>query len=987
MKHLKPIVYFLSLVFLISCNKTDNQAGYLVSQHTDDNGYNYETVANDPTGLRLYTLENGLKVYLSQNSDEPTIQTFIPVRAGSNYDPKESTGLAHYLEHMVFKGTDKIATIDWETEEKLLAEISDLYEKHKAESSPDKKLAIYKQIDSISYVASGYAVANEYDKMVSLLGASGTNAHTWYEETVYKNKIPANELDKWASLESERFNKLVLRLFHTELEAVYEEFNRGQDSDGRKAHYAKMEALFPKHPYGQQTTIGTSEHLKNPSMVAINNYFDTYYVPNNMAVVLVGDLDFDETIKKIDAEFGKFTYKEVKHPELPKEEPIKGIVTREVFGPNNENVSVAFRTGGIGTDDQKYITLIDMILANSSAGLMDLNLNQKQLVQNATSSPFFQNDYGTLTFSGTPKADQSLDEVKDLMLAQAEKIKAGEFDYWMIEAVVNDLKLSQTRQYENSTALASMYYNAFIHNENWNDKVQFLDDLKKVSKDELVAYANKFFTDNYVVVYKRQGVDENIAKVENPGITPIQINREAESEYLKEFNKIEAAELQPVFVDYKKEIQKAELESGVSMSYIKNKNNDLFNLNIIFDMGKDNDKKLTLAVGYLDYLGTDKYSAEELKKEFYKLGVNYGVNTGSDRSYISISGLQENIDKGLELLEHLMTNVAVDQEAYDKYVQSILKSRADGKTQKGNILQVGLLSYSQYGEDSRLRNIYSVDELKSMDPSELVAMVKDLNNFKHRVFYYGNNVDAAKLALNTHHKIPETLKDYPPAKEYKQLATGKNVYFTDFDMVQSEMYFIAKGEQFDAKKMALSIVFNSYFGQGFSSVVLQEIRESKGLAYAASAGYLPSSKKEDYDRTYAYIGTQANKVPEAVEAMLNLLNNMPEAEQQFITAKESALKQIASQRITKSNIFWNYESLQKRGIDHDNREEMYKEIQNMTMADVSEFFANNIKGQDYSVSVIGNKKDMDMKALKKLGKVHEMDIDYLFNYKETEVKQ
>ena len=184
-------------------------------------------------------------MYLSQNSDEPTIQTFIPVRAGSNYDPKESTGLAHYLEHMVFKGTDKIATIDWETEEKLLAEISDLYEKHKAESSPDKKLAIYKQIDSISYVASGYAVANEYDKMVSLLGASGTNAHTWYEETVYKNKIPANELDKWASLESERFNKLVLRLFHTELEAVYEEFNRGQDSDGRKAHYAKMEALFP----------------------------------------------------------------------------------------------------------------------------------------------------------------------------------------------------------------------------------------------------------------------------------------------------------------------------------------------------------------------------------------------------------------------------------------------------------------------------------------------------------------------------------------------------------------------------------------------------------------------------------------------------------------------------------------------------------------------------------------------------------------------
>jgi zinc protease len=347
MKQLHFLFYAFLLVAGLACNKKDSATSYKVQSHTDPNGYNYETVSNDPTGLRLYTLDNGLKVYLSQNRDEPTVQTFIPVRAGSNYDPKDNTGLAHYLEHMVFKGTDQIATLNWEAEEKLIAQISDLYEMHKAETDADKKLAIYRKIDSVSYVASQYAVANEYDKMVSLLGASGTNAHTWYEETVYKNKIPANELEKWALLESERFGKLVLRLFHTELEAVYEEFNRGQDSDSRKAHYAKMEALFPTHPYGQQTTLGTSDHLKNPSMVSINNYFDTYYVPNNMAVVLVGDIEFDSTIKLIDDTFGKFKFKEVNHPELPKEEPLNGIITREVFGPNNESITVSFRTGDV----------------------------------------------------------------------------------------------------------------------------------------------------------------------------------------------------------------------------------------------------------------------------------------------------------------------------------------------------------------------------------------------------------------------------------------------------------------------------------------------------------------------------------------------------------------------------------------------------------------------------------------------------------------
>ena len=325
------------VAFVYSCKKDNPTMAYNTQKQTDTGGFNYEIVENDPTGLRLYTLENGLKVYLSKNIDEPKIQTYIAVRAGSNYDPKESTGLAHYLEHMVFKGTDEIGTIDWEKEKVYLDKISDLYEKRRTETDPDKKLALYKEIDKVSLEASNYSVANEYDKMTSSLGATGTNAHTWFEETVYKNKIPTNELEKWLELEEERFGQLVLRLFHTELEAVFEEFNRGQDNDGRKRYAAMLEGLFPNHPYGQQKTIGTAEHLKNPSLVDINNYFDKYYVPNNMAMVLVGDLDFDETITMVNKTFGKLKRKEVTHPVLPKEEPIAKIVSNEVFGPTAES--------------------------------------------------------------------------------------------------------------------------------------------------------------------------------------------------------------------------------------------------------------------------------------------------------------------------------------------------------------------------------------------------------------------------------------------------------------------------------------------------------------------------------------------------------------------------------------------------------------------------------------------------------------------------
>ncbi|CAL2102976.1 putative Zn-dependent peptidase [Tenacibaculum sp. 190130A14a] len=983
MKRINQIlsVVLIGALLFTSCKQTNQTAAKIkTEQHTDATGFKYETVTNDPTGLRLYTLENGLKVYLSKNTDEPKIQTYIAVRAGSNYDPKESTGLAHYLEHMLFKGTHKFGTVDWEKEKEYLNKISKLYEEHRTETDAEKKKAIYKEIDKVSLEASNYSVANEYDKMTASLGAEETNAHTSFEETIYYNKIPANELNKWLDLESERFSTLVLRLFHTELEAVFEEFNRGQDNDGWKVYFASLDGLFPKHPYGQQSTIGTGEHLKNPSMVDIHNYFDKYYVPNNMAIVLVGDLEFDSTIKKINETFGKFEKKELVHPTLPKEEPLTKPVIKEVFGPTSESISIAYRSKGVKTDEEKLVTLCDMIMANGNAGLIDLNLNQKQVVQRASCYPSFNNDYGYHTFTGRPKSGQSLDEVKDLLLEQIEKLKKGEFEEWMIEAVVNDLKLSQTRQYENNTALASAYYNAFIHNENWEDKVKFLDDLKNISKKELVDFANNFYKDNYVVTYKRKGEDKNIVKVQNPGITPVKLNRDKSSDYLKEFNKVKSEALQPKFVDYKTAIKETKTANDINVSYVLNENNDLFDLNIIFDMGKDNDKKLSLAAGYLEYLGTVKYTAEEIKKEFYKLGVDYYVSAQNDKTYVGLRGLKENLPKGLELLEHLWDNAKADQGAYDKYVEKIYKGRLDGKTQKGNILWSGLYSYGKYGEDSRLRDIMQIDELKEINPEDLVNVIKGMKNYKQRIFYYGKDIDAAVAALNDHHKIYGELKEYPEAKKYTETETGGNVFYTDYDMVQTEMIFLAKGEPFKAENLAASTLFNTYFGSGLSSIVFQEIRESKSLAYSAFASYSNASKKEDPNYVLAYVGTQANKLSQAVDAMMDLMNNMPEAEKQFNAAKNATLKKLAAQRITKSSIFWSYERLKKLGIDNDNREQMYNTIKNMTMEDLKSFFDKNVKGESYNVMVIGNKKDLDVKSLQKLGKIKELDVDYLFNY-------
>jgi len=944
----------------------------------DAQGYSYETVKNDKTGVRIYTLKNGLKVYLAQNTDEPRIQTYIPVRTGSNNDPADNTGLAHYLEHMVFKGTSKIGTQDWEKEKVLIAQISDLYEKHKAETDPEKKIAIYKQIDQVSQEASKYSVANEYDKLISSLGAKGTNAHTWLNETVYKNNIPANELEKWMAVEKERFSELVLRLFHTELEAVYEEFNRSQDNDGRLVNFELMDALFPLTPYGQQTTIGKSEHLKNPSMIAIHNYFNTYYVPNNMAVVLVGDLDFDKTIKMVDKYFGAFAYKELPMKKLVTEKPMTAIVTREVKSPTAERLTMAWRTSGVGTKDALLSDIASNLLSNSGdVGLIDIDINQKQLALSAGAYTSIMNDYGYQQLNISVKEGQTLDEGKKLLLAEVEKIKKGNFDEWMIQAVINNMKLDRMKTFESTNGLATALYNSFIEKRSWEQTLSELNELSKITKADVVKFANEFYKDNYVAIYKTKGVNDKLVRVSNPGITPVQLNRDAQSGFYKDFQNFKTADLAPVFVDFKKEIQTKKVKN-TNISFVKNNTNSIASVYYIFNMGSDHNKKLSLAIQMLDYLGTDKMSSEDIKKEFYKIGISYFVNAGSDMSYIYLSGLEENLPKGIALLEDLLKNIKPDQEVYNTQVATILNTRANAKKRKENIMGA-LTNYAKYGKDSRFRDILSESELKAMNVSELTTIIKGLNDYQHQIFFYGSNLDAIVKTLEKSHNLAAN-KAIPAPKVYAEPQTTDKVYFANYDMVQAEMTRIAKGTKYNPNFAGTVNVFNNYFGSGLSSIVFQEIRESKSLAYSAGAFYRPSAEKDLSDYMQVSIGTQANKLPQAVEAISVLLADMPKIDRQFNNAKESSLKQIASSRIIKTNLFFTQLNLKKLGIDYDNRKDIYASIQNLDLNKTNDFFNAEVKTKKYNTAIIGKKESLDFEALKKLGTIEEVTLEEIFNY-------
>lgn len=971
---MKKIITTVSILLMMTAV---NAQKYELQHLTDPSGYQYDSVKNDANGVRIYTLKNGLKVYLAKNEDAPRIQTYIPVRTGSNQDPADNTGLAHYLEHMVFKGTSKLGTQDWVKEKALLKQISDLYEQHKSEKDPEKKKALYKKIDEVSQEASKYAIANEYDKAISSLGATGTNAHTWLDETVYKNNIPSNELEKWLKVEKERFSELVLRLFHTELEAVYEEYNRAQDNDGRLVNYELMDALFPKHPNGQQTTIGTSEHLKNPSMEAIHKYFDTYYVPNNMAVVLVGDIDFDKTIKLVDQYFGTFKYKELPKKQLPVEAPMTSVVSRTVKSPSTPRLTMAWRTDSYGTKEARLADMVANILSNNGeAGLIDLNINQQQkaLGAYAYASPFKY--YGNMTMAIVPKEGQSMEDAKKLLLNQIDLIKKGDFPDWMLPAIINDMKVQRLKGWETADGLATTLYNAYIKNVNWEDELNDINEYEKITKADVVKFANDFFKDNYAVVYKEKGVNDKLVRVENPGITPIKLNREAQSPFLKDILNAKVGDIKPQFIDYQTAIKTDKIKDK-KISFVDNKYNEVAQVSYVYPMGSDNDKEMSLAVSVLQYLGTSKYTPEQLKGEFYKLGIANSFRTGNDQIIITLTGLESNMKKGVELLNHWIADVKPDQAIYDKTVKTILEGREVAKKDKTRIM-AALSNYAKYGKESRFSDVISKENLESIKVADLMSKIKNLNKYPYEVFLYGKDEKSLKNDVKPY--IQTASLTAPKAKEYPEPATSGHVYFTNYDMVQTEMSRVAKASNVNTKDFGKINVFNEYFGRGLSSIVFQEIRESKSLAYSAYVSYAPSNLLNHPNYVTTYIGTQANKLPQAVSAMNDLMAELPQIPAQFENAKGSALKQIASNRINRTNIYFNQLALAKLGINYDIRKDTYAEIQSLTLPELTNFYNGQIKPLKYNTAIIGKKENLNMDAINKMGDFKEVTLEEIFGY-------
>lgn len=945
-------------------------------------GYTYRYVTNDPMQTRFYTLHNGLTVMLSVNHQEPRVAVRVAVRAGSNTDPNDHTGLAHYLEHLLFKGTDQYGSLDWAKEKPYLDQIDNLYEQYNSTKDTVQRRRIYHRIDSVSGLSSHYSIANEYSRLMTDIGAQGTNAHTWVEETVYEEDIPSNAMDKFLAVQAERFRNPVFRLFHTELEAVYEEKNRGLDNDGTKMSEAMHGALFPTHHYGQHTTIGTIEDLKNPSLKAIRAYYHQYYVPNNMAIIMAGDLDPDVLIKKIEQSFAYMQSKPVNLYNPAPERDLTAPVVKEVYGPSAENMRIAYRTPAAGTRDAVVLDLISSICSNGKAGLFDLNLNKQQKLQGAQVSLQQYKDYGILVFSGTPKQGQSLEQVKDLLLEQIERLKKGDFDDGLVKAIVANGKLSLLVGLEKNEARAVALTEGFIHHrgEKWDRDVAELDEQAGISKQEIVAVANKYLGNNYVLLYKRRGEDKNIAKVDKPPITPVETNTGKQSAFVKKVEAMPVAPVNPQWLDFNRGIVRS--KAGIAdVLYVPNKENELFHLYYHMDMGSWNNRLLPLAAQYLQYLGTSRYPAEDISKAFYAIACNFSVNTTTGQTTISITGLQENFGKAVALFEEVLRNCKPDSMALAALKGRLLKAREKNKLNKQAIMQ-GLISYARYGAKNPFNTGLTTEELGTLKAEDLTNVLHGLLNYPHTIIYYGTlPMEDFTKAIVGIHPLPAAFTPYPEKLRFPfSEQTSNEVLFADYDMVQSEICWVRNSAAYDVSREPLVAVFNNYFGGGMGSIVFQTLRESKALAYSTFATYGTPSKKEDPFYILAYIGCQADKMNDAIAGMKALLNDLPVSDKGFELAKTSEKKDIETERITQDGIVLSYLAAKQKGLDYDPRKNEYAELDKLTMNDVKQFHQQQMANKAFTYCVVASSKKIHLDDLKKVGDVKTLSLEEIFGY-------
>lgn len=932
-------------------------------------------LADDPMQVTIHRLSNGMTVYFSVDREKPRYVGWIGVRAGSRHDPADSTGLAHYLEHMLFKGTDEYGTLDPAAEAAHVERIRELYaELRKVGDDKKARERIFGEIDRETQAIAETAVPNELDRMYSAMGVEGVNAFTSDEQTVYIGEVPANRMEAWATTEVERFADPVFRLFYPELEAVYEEKNLSLDDPETRVWEVMMKGLLPKHPYGAQTTIGESAHLKSPAYQDMVDFFERWYVPNNMAIVLAGDVDPKVALPLLERTFGQLEPKPVP-TELPGEvTKVSGRVAREVVAEGEEAVQMAWLTVPIGHADEPALAVMDRLLDDARVGLLNTELELTQKLPEAGSFSSNLREAGYFGVRGRAREGQTPAEIESLVMGVIAKLKAGDFTDADIEAAKLHHTVDRKLGLEFTFARANEMMEAFITHRQWDDVVAREKAFAAVTKADVVRVAKQYLGDDRVVVVRKKGSPE-IPKIDKPKITPVKIDPSRKSAFAKKVEAIPAAQLEPEWAEEGKHYSHRKLPAG-DLIASHNERNDLFTLEYQFERGYRKEPLLCYALDLLELSGAKDKSAEQFQKQMYALGASVGTWCDAEHSSVSISGPDAKLEEALALLDQWIASPTFDEGTLSRLRDNTISTRKDGMEEDWQ-LSSALDSYAKYDKRSSWLQQPSNKALAGAKPNTLRKLITGVMNHQHRTLYFGPRTADAVATVVPRGKAHKPTGDVQ-TKVYRK-STGPRVFFLHKDGAKANVRFVIPQGPLPRDLRPSAELFSEYLSGSMSALVFQEIRESRGLAYSAYSTYDSGARPKDASGLLGFMSTQADKTPVAVETFLGLLRSTDLQGDRLALAKVAVDQRYRSSRLEPRWIGHWVVSWDELGEPGDPRPWQWQEVAKLGESEL-EGFAKRFSGGDVIIAIVGDRSRVDLNELRKLAQVQEVKAGDLFSY-------
>lgn len=944
----------------------------------------YQSQAEDLNALKVkeYRLENGLTVWLNEDHSQPKVFGAVVVKAGAKDCP--DTGIAHYFEHMMFKGTDRIGTLDYESEKVLLDSIAMKYDELAMTEDTAARARLQKEINELSIRSSEYVIPNEFNRLINRFGGSGLNAATSYDATIYFNTFSPQYMVQWAEINSERLINPVFRLFQSELETVYEEKNMYGDFIGGQVMDTLMARYFGPHPYAYPI-IGSTKNLKNPRLTEMHKFFEDYYVASNMALILSGDFDAQQVMPILEKAFSR-----IRSGNAPKQEkvmlpPFNGRETMKVKFPIPfiKAMGLGFRGVSANHEDQVALNIAVNLLNNANdTGYLDKLMVEHKLM-GALAINESMNEAGILAVAIMPKLlIQSYSSAEKMVWDEINRVKNGDFS----DEMFNSLKLEQKRQYasslENIDSRATIMMNLFSQGKSWNDYLNEVARIESITKEDVVRVAQKYFSNNYLCVTKSTGKypKDNLPK---PAFSPVvPRNADASSSYAKQLEKIPEQQVAPRIIDFEKDVKTSKLTPLVTLYTTPNPLNDIFTLNISYGIGALEQPELMQLTNYLQLLGTESLSFEQFRSRLQSIGSTLAFDVTPDAFVMKVTGFDNHIDETMELVGDFIRHAKADDKKLRQIVDDA-KVSEKAFFKSGDNVASALLEQVKYGDQSRYLRKLSLSQIKKLKGKDMLAIYDKVRSVQCDLHYCGTlPVEKVIGTIRQHLPLERTTvaSNSPYYRELKQY-DRPTVFFIDMpDMAQSIVYGYVKGDPVDDKASRhASRLFSVYFGGDMSSLMFQEIREFRSFAYRTSGRYqLPNHAHKGTAGSFtAMLSTQSDKTLDALGVLDSLIREMPLKPERMEAVKQTLVNRINNDYPPFRNLSEKVASARMEGFDRDPAEEFLRDIATMDMQDISRFYREQISGRPVVYVIAGNRKHIDMKKLAEYGtiiKVKKKDI-------------